>query len=116
MIIIAVWMIPFINEKLYNSSWINKCLIILSMLLLAAFIVYYYNNYYVHTDSYNRMRILGDTTNSEGSSAKRELYYQLAYESFLQNPLFGIGYQQFRFINKYGAISHSTYAEALASW
>ena len=115
-IIILLWMIPLVREKMAAASVLNKGLILLFALLAVVAVVYYYNHVYIYTDSYNRMTILGNTTNAEGSSAKRELYYKLAVESFLQHPVFGIGYQQFIYTNKYKAISHSTYAEALASW
>lgn len=115
-IIILLWMIPLAREKMAAASLFNKGLILLFALLVIVAVVYYYNHVYIYTNSYNRMTILGDTTDAGGSSAKRELYYKLAVESFIQHPVFGIGFQQFKYTNKYGAFSHSTYAEALASW
>ena len=116
LILIAMWAFPMIKEKILYGSNGEKALIFLAVIILIAAGVYYYQNVYINTESYSRMTILGDTSNEEGSSAKRELYYKLALEVFLSKPLFGAGFEQFRYYNHYGAISHSTFAEAIASW
>ncbi len=116
LILIIMWAFPMIKEKLLSGSNTDKVLILLSVIILIVAAVYYYQNVYVNTDSYNRMTILGDTSDESGSSAKRELYYRLAFEIFLNRPVFGAGFEQFRYYNQYGAFSHSTFAEAIASW
>ncbi len=115
-IIVLMWIFPLVKERISKASIINKALILFAVAILMVFVVYYYKNYYVTTDSYNRMKLLGDTTNEEGSSAKRAHFYKLALECFVRSPFFGIGFQQFRTTNPWGSFSHSTYAEALASW
>ena len=94
----------------------KKTIFVLAALALIAFIVQYYNETYVNTESFHRMEMLGDTSNARGSSALRLSYYKRAIELLSEHPVFGIGFQQFRFWNERQAYSHSTYAEAIASW
>lgn len=44
----------------------------------------------------------------------RKGMYKAAIELFMQNPVFGIGFNNYRILSGYGTYSHSTYAEALA--
>ncbi len=50
----------------------------------------------------------------ETGSEMREGMYLLALEIFKQNPLVGIGFNNYRAVTMYATYSHSTYAEALA--
>ena len=109
-------MLPLFAKQINNAKTANKIFIMVCIIVLVAAGIYYYRNVYVNTESYNRMTLLGNTENEEGSSAKRELFYKLALEIFVAKPVFGAGYEQFRMYNQYGAYSHSTYAEAIASW
>lgn len=49
-----------------------------------------------------------------GIADDRASMYQSAFILFEQNPVFGIGYQQFAKISGFNMYSHSTYAEALS--
>lgn len=49
-----------------------------------------------------------------GIADDRASMYQSAFLLFEENPIFGIGYQQFAKISGFNMYSHSTYAEALA--
>lgn len=40
--------------------------------------------------------------------------YKVAIELFMQSPIFGIGFNNYRILSGYGTYSHSTYAEALS--
>ena len=50
----------------------------------------------------------------EEGDGTREHMLDLAIGYFLENPLVGIGFDQFRVVSVYKAYSHSTYAEILA--
>ncbi len=115
-IICLLWLIPVIKEIFSSSGYVKKTIFVLAALALIAFIVQYYNETYVNTESFHRMEMLGDTSNARGSSALRLSYYKRAIELLSEHPVFGIGFQQFRFWNERHAYSHSTYAEAIASW
>lgn len=63
------------------------------------------------TNLYNRMFGRGAEAAMESDAGRMNLY-QLAFEEFLDQPLFGMGFN--RFDKKYGNYTHSTYAEPLA--
>jgi O-antigen ligase len=60
--------------------------------------------YFRLTDEYARRSDLG----------RIDLYSE-AWKYFLQNPIFGLGFNQFRLYNSKGMYSHSTYMEILAN-
>lgn len=59
---------------------------------------------------------LGARLNNTGYEGDRQrvFFYKLALELFSQNPLFGVGLNQFQVINPYGVYSHSLYAESIS--
>ncbi len=115
-LIIMIWLLPQIRETYSKGSFTVKAGIAAAIIAGIALSVYYYRTVYIHSISYDRMQILGNVTNASGSSALREYYYKVAIDVFLENPFFGAGFSQFMFYNAQMAISHSTYAEAIASW
>lgn len=50
----------------------------------------------------------------EVGAGTREKMYGEAIQMFLSNPLFGVGYNNYRILSIFGTYSHSTYAEVLA--
>jgi O-antigen ligase len=48
------------------------------------------------------------------SEQERKSMYKVAFQLFERNPVFGIGYDQFKLISGFNTFSHSTYAEALS--
>ncbi len=115
-IITIIWIIPQIRMTMSKANTTVRTGIILAIIAVTALGIFYFRHYYIHSISYGRMQLLGDATNERGSSAKREYYYRTAFELFLESPFFGVGFDQFRFNNIHGLYSHSTYAEAIASW
>lgn len=61
----------------------------------------------------NSTTVLRLLDGSTGDTLRLNLYSE-AWEYFKTNPIFGIGYNQFRIYNENGYYSHSTYLEILA--
>ena len=78
---------------------------------IAVVAVIYFKTGYRNTASFQRMQSLYEG----GSTFTREAMYRRGWELFEQNPLFGVGYNQFRVVSGFGTYSHSTYAEILSS-
>ncbi|WP_443124308.1 O-antigen ligase family protein [Halobacillus sp. B29] len=51
----------------------------------------------------------------ESGDSTREQMYREAFSIFANNPVFGVGFDQYRVISIFGTYSHSTYAEILAN-
>lgn len=115
-IISMLWLLPQIRETYSKGSTAIRFGVIMAIIAGIVLLVFYYRNVYMHSFTYERMQILGDVSNESGSSAKREYFYKVAFNLFMEYPFFGVGYEQFRFYNMYTAIAHSTYAEAIACW
>ena len=113
-IITVLWLVPLTQKLWKRSGWGTRVLIIAVAAAAVSFAVYYFMTQYMYTDSYLRMRQLGDET--EFSSRNRKLYYRYALDYFGEHPLFGIGLAQFEQRNPFRQMSHSTYAEALSDW
>jgi len=112
--ICLIWLIPELVYSWGKSDANGKILILLGVVIGCIVIYYYYTRIYIHTYAYYRMNSLG--SEDEGSSRNRLLYYAYALDYFLQRPFFGIGIGQFQVWNPLHGYSHSTYAEAIASW
>lgn len=70
----------------------------------------FYNKYFQSTSIFERMlRLFG-----EGGTSKRTHMYTDAITYFFASPLFGIGFNQYRFWSPYNTYSHSSYAEVLS--
>ena len=81
-------------------------------MILGIFTIYiayrYLRKFYINTDLYGRMSQLKDVSDNS-----RIPLYKKAFQLFLENPIFGIGLDQFKNRNAFGVMSHSTYAEML---
>lgn len=111
-IMCVLWLYPLFLSIWKKGNGNSRVLLILGIVVLAFGIFYCYKNMYMSSESYNRMQ----TLETESNDGKRVRYYRLAFEYFSEQPVFGIGLQQYRIWNPSHAYSHSTYAEALASW
>lgn len=110
----AMWLYPlFLNFWKEGGVFIRVLLAFAAAAVLFS-IIYYFRNVYISSDSYKRMLDLGDS--KEYSSGNRKLMYRYALEYFKESPFFGIGLDQFSVRSPFHTYSHSTYAEAIASW
>ena len=111
-IILLLWL-SGVFRGLWREGQIGTRIIIL---LLSVFIVYgmyrLYTGYFLHSRTFQRFETFAD----EESNANRISMYKTAFRIFLQKPLFGGGFDQYKFWSGSGGYSHSTYAEAIADF
>lgn len=110
-ILLVIWMASFIRDASKSGKMSH---IMLAYVLVAAIVVVaviYFKTGYRNTASFQRMQSLYEG----GGTFTREAMYRRGWELFEQNPLFGVGYNQFRVVSGFGTYSHSTYAEILSS-
>ena len=107
---IAVWFVSFIKNQGESESSLKKYGYILIAILGVCFIAYFYFTQYAYTASFQRMMQLEDGN----STATRMALYKDALSFFLESPIIGIGFDQYRRWSPYGLYSHSTYAEILS--
>ena len=85
-------------------------------LLLAVIIVYvlyrFYAGYFLQSHTFQRF----ETFTDEDSNANRIAMYKKAFSFFWQKPLFGGGFDQYKFWCGGGGYSHATFAEAIADF
>lgn len=109
-IFLLVWLVGFIKglrgEKLYYRF-------AAVMLIMVGCIIggYYFTTTYVNTASFTRMATLF----TSGSTQIRSGMYKESVDFFLNNPIVGIGYDQFRVLSQYQTYAHSTYAEVMSN-
>ena len=113
-IIIAFWLIPLIANLWKEASPSNRVLLLIGIIAAIIAVYYYFNNIYSVSYSYKRMQELGNE--EDVGSHNRILMYKYAIDYFLNEPLFGIGLDQYRVLSPFQSYAHSTYAEALADW
>lgn len=112
-IILFVLLFLFCAKDYFNNISTTQLIIVTLLLIATAIFVYNYLLPNVEqTDMY--ARIYG--RKAEGaleSDADRIALYRQAMEAFFNNPLFGLGYNNFEVLH-YGTYTHSTYVEPLA--
>ena len=106
---LVFWLIVFLKTEWRTIDIRKKLLILMMVLILVAVIIQWFIP--VIMNSTTMIRILSGST--EGDDTRISLYSE-AWQHFINNPIFGIGYNQFRLYNADGLYSHSTYAEILA--
>lgn len=109
-VLIFIWVIALF-KGMKNAESVDGRLCAYGILVLCVgAIAFYFAKYYINTASFARMQ----TLNTSGSTATRTDMYREAFLLFKRNPIFGIGYSQFRVVSSFGTYSHSTYAELIA--
>ena len=110
-ILLVIWMASFIRDASKSGKIFYIMLAYVLVAAIAVVAVIYFKTGYRNTASFQRMQSLYEG----GSTFTREAMYRRGWELFEQNPLFGVGYNQFRVVSGFGTYSHSTYAEILSS-
>jgi len=108
-LIIIYWFVFVVFNDIKSFQFTAKIKGILSVLLLIG--AGYYVLYPYFKDSVLLLRL---TKLFESGSVMRESMYRVALDLFKQNPIFGIGLNNYRAVSIFRTYSHSTYAESLA--
>lgn len=102
---IILWLFICFLPGLKAKGTSNGMISFLIMFVLALIILYEFSNIYGNTTIATRM----DNLFYEVSEGKRSNMYHEGYELFITNPLFGIGFQGFKY--HFGMYSHATLVE-----
>ena len=109
--IVGIWGITqSVNIWKKNDSN-QRILMVIILILIIGLATYYLRNMFNNSLAYMRM----NESNDEGNINRIKLY-QYAIEIFKTRPVFGGGYDQFKFWSRTGGYAHSTYAEAIADF
>lgn len=108
---VAFWNITSIIYIWKDRNTNNTVLLVIIIGAIILLVKYYYTNIYITSLSHSRM-----LDNSDHGNAGRLIMYQRALDIFWEKPLFGGGYDQYRFWSGVGGYAHSTYAEAIADF
>ena len=109
--LVAIWLFASFKDqwmKSNNQQRIIWAVLSTAFLLLA---ISYFRRMYSHSDLYFRMQ----ETDDAGNQNRIKMYIK-AWDIFLEHPIFGGGYDQYKYLSGSGGYSHSTYAEAIADF
>lgn len=111
LILIMIWIIESLRE-LNRMDFAGKYL--LFALILIIFILSGRYLFKLYSGSYLAIRV--DGMFDDESNDNRINYYIRAWRIFKDKPLFGGGYDQFKYWSRFGSYAHSTYAETIADF
>lgn len=110
-LMLLIWIVTTLKDKWVQGDSQQKFIAIIVFLSTISIVCYFYNRFYLNSDSFSRMM-----NNDDLGNQNRIEFYKKALEIFREYPLFGGGYDQFRYWSKIGGYAHSTYAEAIADF
>lgn len=111
MFFIVIWGWNYSSSIWKTNNPNQRILLTVFLGLVILFILYYFINVYSTTLLHSRMLDAEDDGN-----VKRVYLYQSSIRIFLDSPIVGKGYDQFKYWSYTGGYAHSTYAEALADF
>ena len=109
--IVVIWGITQSTNIWRKNDTNQRILMAIVLILIIGFGTYYLRNMFNNSLVYIRL----SESNDEGN-VNRIKFYQFAIEIFKTRPVFGGGYDQFKFWSRTGGYAHSTYAEAIADF
>ena len=108
-LLVGIWVWAIIKDGWKHGDANRKIAMVIVLFGFAGMAFFYFRNIFMGSDIYLRMQ-----NNNDQGNQNRLWMYKLAWKIFLDHPLFGGGYDQFRYWSGLGGYSHSTYAEAIA--
>ena len=109
--LILIWAITLLRVRWAKGNTQERLILIISLLFFLAAGIFVFRNMYIGSSMHQRMLDVDDMGNQH-----RIRNYRKALEIFIEHPLFGGGYDQFRYLSGAGGYAHSTYAEAIADF
>ena len=109
--LILIWIITIFRDRWASGDNKDRLILFFIFMLLLVAGIYIYRHIYVGSSMHQRMLNSDDMGNQN-----RIRNYRKALEIFIENPVFGGGYDQFQFYSGAGGYAHSTYAEAIADF
>ena len=111
-ILISFWCVALIIQSFKEENTNKRILLILVLLFIIIAFSGFYRKFIVHSTVIARM----GTMRNEESNSERIKMYREAVKVFIDKPIFGGGFDQFRYWSGRGGYAHSTYAEAIADF
>lgn len=108
-LLLIYWFLFCFSGALKKINFSRRTSAIILFFAAVIFFIHYITPIFDNSVLLQRLTDLFD----QGSATRSGMYSE-AYRFFLSNPLFGVGYNNYRLLSIYGTYSHSTYAEALA--
>jgi len=109
-LLLALWLLFVLLDVLKNLSMIKRIAVIFALLLAGAFFYFYLLPIFNNSALSMRLAKLQEIEDS-----KRGDMYVHAMNYFRENPVFGLGYDQYRVVSIFKTYSHSTYGELLST-
>ena len=109
--LILIWAFTLLRVRWANGDTQDRLILIILLFVFVAVGIFIFRHMYVGSSMHQRMLDENDMGNQH-----RIRNYRKALEIFIENPLFGGGYDQFRYLSGAGGYAHSTYAEAIADF
>lgn len=111
-IILLLWLCS-VFRSLWREGQLGTNAVILLLSILIVYGMYrFYTGYFIQSRTFQRFEAFTD----EDSNAGRISMYKIAFKIFLDKPLFGGGFDQYKYWSGRGGYSHATYAEAIADF
>ena len=110
-ILVGIWVLASLRVRWNKGDLQQRIILVLICCAAIAIIFYYYRFIYMNSYTYLRM-----STKDDAGNQNRIEFYQKAFAIYMDHPIFGGGYDQFRYWAGTGGYSHSTYAEAIADF
>ena len=112
-IFFSIWTFNLFQMQGTISLNPHKVLVFLVVIIALIIAVWYFRRYYVGTDQFSRlMRLFGEE--EDNSNQERIRMYEVAFKTWKEHFLFGVGFNQYQLYSWRGDYSHSTYAEVFS--
>ncbi len=110
LILIAMWLFCSLRAILGNKSLVAKIVLVLIIICILFLLLVFFYDFFLQSRLFKKF----ETFTDEESNSLRIDMYRIAWQMFLEKPLFGGGFDQYQFWSGSGSYSHSSYAEAIA--
>ena len=109
--VVGIWAMTQSTSIWKKNDTNQRIALVAIIIMLIGLGAYYIHNIFSNSLVYSRLQ-----DNNDAGNVNRIMLYQKAIEIFKNNPIFGGGYDQFKYWSKTGGYAHSTYAEAIADY
>lgn len=110
LLLICFWIVIYLRNNVISKLNVKMLVRLIAIILVISVALIYFKNQFLETSAFIRFSRMfeGDAGNEERLSM-----YAQAVQMWMDNPIIGIGYDQFRIVSSSNRMTHSTYAEIL---
>lgn len=112
-ILFLIWALSSLKIAKKEANRSTRDFFIVGILVAVAIIVWFFKNFYKDSDQFARFMRLFDDEEDYATETRIKMY-QVAFDLWKNNPIFGVGFDQFKFYSWRGDYAHSVYAEVLS--